>query len=143
MASLGFLRLLFRFNSVIAFAFTWVNNPITLLPMYYGFYCVGSLILDEPMTMSLEDFRSLMRPIASGGYFWESVRPFLSLGGDLLERWLVGASLVGGIAGLLGYAVSYRVCVSKCKRRAKQLGIRYEHLVIKLESETKRKPDQI
>lgn len=135
--SLGLLRLIFKFNSVLAFAFTWVNNPITMLPLYYGYYCLGSLMLAKPLVMSLEDFRCLMHPIVSGGYVWESVRLFLYLGGDLLERWFVGALFVGVVVGVIGYVAGYRVCRKRCKRNALQLGIRYEHLVRKLESDAK------
>jgi uncharacterized protein len=138
MLFLALLRLLFRFNSVIAFAFTWVNNPITLLPMYYGFYCVGSIILGKSLIMNVEDFRNLMRPIMHAGYFLDSVRSFLYLGGDLLERWVVGALSVGSVSGALGYVVGYRVRKKRCRRKAHQLGTTYENLVRNLEANSRR-----
>jgi uncharacterized protein len=138
MLFLALLRLLFRFNSVIAFAFTWVNNPITLLPMYYGFYCVGSIILGKSVIMNAEDFRNLMRPIMHAGYFVDSVRSFLYLGGDLLERWVVGALSVGSVSGTLGYILGYRVRKKRCRRKAHQLGTTYEDLVRNLEANARR-----
>jgi uncharacterized protein len=138
MIFLALLRLLFRFNSVMAFALTWVNNPITLLPMYYGFYCVGSIILGKSVIMNVDDFRNLMRPIMHAGYFLDSVRSFLYLGGDLLERWAVGALSVGAVSGTIGYVVGYRVRKKRCRRRAHQLGTTYENLVRKLEANARR-----
>jgi uncharacterized protein len=138
MISLALLRLLFRFNSVVAFAFTWVNNPITLLPMYYGFYCLGSIILGESVIMTADDFRNLMYPIIHAAHFLDSIRSFLYLGGDLLERWAVGALSVGAVSGALGYAIGYRVRKKRCRRKARQLGITYDNLVKKLEANAKR-----
>lgn len=135
---LGLLRLVFRFNSVMAFAFTWVNNPITLLPMYYGFYCLGSVVLGHSPVMSVEEFRNLLRPILHAGYFWDSMCSFLYLGGDLLVRWCVGALVVGATAGMVGYVVGYRARKKRCGRKARQMGITYENLVRRLESKAKR-----
>jgi uncharacterized protein len=67
MVCLGALRLIFRFNSLLAFAFTWVNNPITLIPMYYGYYCLGSMMLGKPVIINLHAFREAMKPIVEAG----------------------------------------------------------------------------
>ena len=47
---LALLRTLFRFNSVVAFAFTWVNNPFSIIPLYYGYYYFGARLLNRPET---------------------------------------------------------------------------------------------
>lgn len=39
------LSILFRANLPIAFAVSWVSNPLTLLPMTYFTYCVGNWAL--------------------------------------------------------------------------------------------------
>jgi uncharacterized protein (DUF2062 family) len=136
--SLALLRMLFRFNSMVAFAFTWVNNPITLLPMYYGFYCLGSIILGRPVLMNADDFRNLMCPILHAAYSVECVRSFLYLGGDLLQRWALGALTVGAVTGIVGYVIGYRVRKRRCRRKARQLGITYENLVKRLEANAQR-----
>ena len=133
MLALALLRLCFRFNAVIAFAMTWVNNPLSLLPLYYGYYYLGSLILGRAVVMSVEDFRALMRPILSADYFWGSVQAFLLMSWDILERWAVAAIILAAVSGLLGYVAAYRIQQKRCKRRATQMGISYERLVARLE----------
>jgi len=118
MVCLGALRLIFRFNSLLAFAFTWVNNPITLIPMYYGYYCLGSMILGKAAILNLEAFRQTMKPIVDAGFFGEAVQEFLRLGWDTVTRIAVAGSIVGAAAGLLGYVVGYRVMKRRSITRA-------------------------
>jgi uncharacterized protein (DUF2062 family) len=133
MLCLGLLRILFRFNFLIAFAFTWVNNPLTLLPMYYGYYCLGSLMLGKAVVMSAEAFRELMHPVMHAGHFWASLRAFADLSVDVIVRWAVAAAMVGTTFGILGYAAGFYVQRRRCLRRARQLGTSYERLVKELE----------
>lgn len=135
MIILALLRLCFRFNTVVAFAMTWVNNPFSLLPLYYCYYYLGSFILNRPVVMSAEDFHALMRPIFHAGYFWESVHAFLFLGWDILERWTVSAGIFGTVFGFVGYVMAYRIQQKRCKRRARAMGMSYEKLLNRLESQ--------
>lgn len=133
MLALALLRLCFRFNAVIAFTMTWVNNPFSLIPLYYGYYYLGSQILGRSVVMSVEDFRALMQPILSADYFWGSVQAFLLMSWDILERWAVAAIILAAVSGLLGYVAAYRIQQKRCKRRAIQMGISYERLLRGLE----------
>ncbi len=47
---------IFRANLPIALAMCWISNPITFVPMYYGYYLLGLVILDQEAT-SWENFR--------------------------------------------------------------------------------------
>lgn len=134
MLMLALLRLCLRFNAITAFAMTWVNNPFSLLPLYYVYYYLGSLILHRPVAMGVEDFRSLMQPIIHAGYFWGSVQAFLLISWDILERWTVSAAIFAVVAGFIGYAVAYNIQKKRCKRRALEMGMSYERLVLKLEN---------
>jgi uncharacterized protein (DUF2062 family) len=129
MIFLGLLRVAFRFNSLIAFAFTWVNNPITLLPMYYGYYCLGSFVLGKPAIMSAADFRHLMRPIMEAGHFWDSMTAFADLSLDFIVRWGMAAALVGISTGIIGYILGYYAQTKRCLKRARELGTSYETLL--------------
>jgi uncharacterized protein len=135
MVSLGLLRLALRFNVVIAFVFTWVNNPISVIPMYYGYYVLGSLLLGKPAVMSAADFRELMAPVLSAQYFWNSVHAFMVLGKDLLVRWSLAAVSIATPTAIIGYLIGYRVQRARCVRRAEKLGITYRKLVQQLEKE--------
>lgn len=129
MVCLGLLRLAFRFNSLVAFAFTWVNNPITLLPMYYGYYCLGSLVLGKPIAMNVAAFRELMRPIMEAGHFWDSMAAFADLSLDFIARWAVSAALIALSAGIVGYVLAYSAQKRRCFTRARALGTSYETLL--------------
>lgn len=129
---LGLLRGLFRYNMLMAFAFTWVNNPISVIPMYYGYYYLGSKLLGRPAIMSASDFQDLMSPIIHANYFWESVHSFLYLGWDFVIRWSVTALTIGLTTGVAGYAIGHYIQKEHCRRKAEELGITYEKLVDKL-----------
>jgi len=129
MIVLGFLRALFKFNTVIAFAFTWVNNPLTVIPMYYGYYYIGSIILHKPVVLSAADFRGLIDPMLKSDFFWESTRQFAYLGWDFLQRWSAGAFLIGLSAAFAAYWVGLYIQKEHCRRRAIELGMTYEKLL--------------
>ncbi len=135
MVCLGLLRLILRFNVVIAFAFTWVNNPISVIPMYYAYYVLGSFLLGKPAVMTLADFHELMKPVLHAQYFWHSVHAFMILGVDLLMRWFLAALSVAIPVAVVGYFMSYRIQRARCRRKAENLGITYRKLLQQLEKE--------
>lgn len=139
MLCLGIARLLIRFNTLTAFAFTWVNNPITLIPMYYGYYYLGSLILGRSEMMTLEGFHQLMDPVTQSGYFWQSLRAFGLLGADIVLRWAAAAVIVAILSGILGYAVGYFVQSRRCIWKARRMGISYQKLVAELDKSVEKR----
>lgn len=132
-AAMALARVFIRYNVAIAFAVSFITNPFTMIPMYYAYYYVGSLILGLEPTFTLDGFRQLMKPITNAGYFFESFGAFLSLSFDILKRWLVTSTILASIFGPLGYLASYHYQINKCKRRAKKLGMTYEKLLKDLE----------
>lgn len=51
---------LIRANVLIAVAMCWISNPVTFIPMYYGYYRLGLVIMqDKPISM--EEFREIVR----------------------------------------------------------------------------------
>lgn len=134
MVVLALLRSFFKFNSVVAFAFTWVNNPVTLLPMYYGYYYLGSLVLDRPISLTGESFKEMMVPIIHADHFWHSIAQFMSLGFDVLVSWCVTAGILAFTSALLGYLIGLKVQQAHCMNKAREMGISYEKLLERLES---------
>lgn len=131
--TLALLRALFRFNSVVAFAFTWVNNPFSIIPLYYGYYYLGAHLLNRPVAFTGETFRSLMVPILHADHFWQSLREFSSLGWDVLLCWSVTAALMAAISAILGYVIGLVVQRAHCRRKAVEMGITYEKLLARQE----------
>ncbi len=132
-AVVALMRLVFRFNFPVGLAFTWVCNPLSIFPLYYFCYWLGSVLLGRARTMDFEVFSRLMHPVTDKAYFWEAVSEFLSLGQDLVARWFVGALTLGAISAILGYAITYAIRVNRCRREAGRLGIGYEQYVAGLE----------
>ncbi|MBI5568612.1 MAG: DUF2062 domain-containing protein [Desulfomonile tiedjei] len=137
MVALGLLRLFVGFNTAMAFAFTWVNNPISVIPMYYGYYYLGSTILGKSVSLSAESFQAMLKPMLHAAYFWEAFSSFLYLGWDLVLRWSLGAVIAAATCSILGYIVSYNVQKARCARRARQIGINYSQLLRDLEKKTR------
>lgn len=51
----------FHFNLPIAVALVWISNPVTMVPLYYGFFVTGDLVLGIELahTMNFEEFRQI------------------------------------------------------------------------------------
>lgn len=107
--ALAFLRLFIRFNVGLAFAVTWIVNPLTVIPLYVAYYYVGSLVLGEPQVLSMEKFREVLESIVHARHFWDSLRSFLMLDVAVLKRWGITAIMVSLPCGAIGYAITYRI----------------------------------
>ena len=134
MLILGLLRLVFKFNVIVAFGFTFVINPLDAIPMYYGYYLLGSLALGERVSLSFETFRKTMTPVLESQYFWESILTFFRLGEAIFLRWLTAAICLSVTFGILAYALTYFIQRKRLCRVAKNLSQEYQHLVMKLHS---------
>jgi hypothetical protein len=80
--------ILLRVNVPIAVVMVWVTNPLTMAPIYFFAYKVGTWILGTPVHKSLADLTYLA---------W--------LGGELKAGWrpfLLGCLVCGTVSGLLG-----------------------------------------
>jgi uncharacterized protein len=131
--SLGLLRLAVRFNIILAFAVSSVVNPFSIIPLYYGYYWLGSLVLGRPVAMNFEVFQRIMNPVLDKAYFWEVHAAFIQLGWEILVRWAVAAAILAVVAGAVGYVVTYRIQKKRCMGKAQMLGIQYEKYLEELE----------
>lgn len=80
--------ILCRVNLPISVALVWLTNPLTIPPIFYFTYLVGTEVLAQPVTVT--DFEPSMA--------W-----FESVLGQIWEPLLVGSALCGLVAGVLGY----------------------------------------
>jgi uncharacterized protein (DUF2062 family) len=95
------LAIIFRVNLAISVATVWITNPLTMPPMFYAAYWVGSWMMDIPpdpngFTFSLE---TLMDSL---GASW---KPFL-----------LGCFVLGTLSSILGYILArtfWRLAVIK------------------------------
>jgi uncharacterized protein (DUF2062 family) len=112
-----------RFSPVVAFAWTWISNPLTALPIYYLLYATGQMLLGHGDDLSgYADFIQLWDKLTSGsGSFLQD----LTLAGKLfLEDWGI-AMAVGAVpwAVVMG-GVGYWGSLAFIKRHRRQAGKR-------------------
>jgi len=88
----AFLAIIFKRNLPLAVILVFITNPLTMPPIYYFNYWLGSLILSEPsiyLTLNLDDL-----------WVWLAVN-FNHIGKPLI----VGSVVAGLIFGLLSYII--------------------------------------
>lgn len=107
--ALAMLRSLVRYNVGLAFAVTWVVNPFTVVPLYWAYYYLGGLFLNDSGIVSIEAFRQVLEPILHADHFLAGVKEFLLLDLEILERWVIGATVVAIPLSAIGYVVTYRI----------------------------------
>ncbi len=133
LVTLTVLRVVFRFNYLVAFAFTFISNPIDMIPLYYAYYYLGSLILGKTVALDYAVFEKFMHPVLDKAYFWEIFGAIVQLGHELLIRWVTAAVIVSTIFGSTGYVLTYKIQKKRCKRAAENLGQKYEQYLRELE----------
>jgi uncharacterized protein (DUF2062 family) len=95
------LAIIFRVNLAISVATVWITNPLTMPPMFYAAYWVGSLMMDIPPDPSGFQF-SLDTLMDSLGASW---KPFL-----------LGCLVLGTLSSIVGYVLArtlWRLAVIK------------------------------
>lgn len=132
LVSLALLRILFRFNYVVAAGFTLVSNPFNIIPLYYGYYCLGSVLIGQPTALNFQAFEKLMNPVTDQNYFWEALPAFMELGSEILARWLAAALFLSLLFGVAGYLVTYKIQQKRCRKAARAMGLRYEEFLERL-----------
>lgn len=111
-----------RFSPVIAFAWTWIANPLTVLPIYYLLYVTGQLMRGRGDDLSgYEDFVGLWDKLAGGGSFLDN----LALGAKIfLEDWGIAMALGSvpwmALAAGIGYFASLAFIRRHRRRVAKR-----------------------
>ncbi|MDA8405682.1 MAG: DUF2062 domain-containing protein [Deltaproteobacteria bacterium] len=134
MLVLGLMRLGFKFNVIVAFGFTFVINPLNAVPMYYGYYLLGSFVVGEPASLNFEDFRKTISPVMDSEYFWESMLTFFRLSSAIFFRWLMAAISLAITFGTLAYGTTYYIQRKRLHKAALRLGLEYRNLVERLQT---------
>lgn len=108
-------------NVIASLPWSWITNPFTTLPIFYGCYRVGMVITPgEWKLVSFERMREIVDKfnhlsIADGfatGY---------AVVVDIFVPMLVGSILVGGIGAVIGYVIIVRAVVAAQERRRQRL----------------------
>jgi uncharacterized protein (DUF2062 family) len=135
LVTLGALRLLFKFHIPLAIGFSFVTNPLDVVPLYYAYYYIGSFFVGKSASIQFDVFEKHMQPFLSKAYCWELACSFSALGRDVLIRWTIGAVVLALVFGILGYVVTYKIQKERCRKAAERLGTEYEEYIRQLEKD--------
>lgn len=89
------------FNATAAMACTYVSNPVTMLPMYYGWYRIGAWFSSGSLTAA--EFEQLMQFEGLAGW-WSAM---CALGSQVALPMCLGALLTAPIGVAIAYPVTY------------------------------------
>ena len=98
------LAVVFSANILLSMFMVWVNNPITMVPIYYFTYKLGASIIGIEVDPGFE---------FSFGYLMNNV------GATIIALW-VGGLIVSTIAAILGYTTIILIYKYKALKRFKR-----------------------
>ena len=98
------LAVVFSANILLSMFMVWVNNPITMVPIYYFTYKLGASIIGIEVDLGFE---------FSVGYLMNNV------GATIIALW-VGGLIVSTIAAILGYTTIILIYKYKALKRFKR-----------------------
>lgn len=108
-------------NVIASLPWSWITNPFTTLPIFYGCYRIGMLI--TPGEWKLVSFERMGEIVEKFNHL-SMADSFASGYGvlvDIFVPMLVGSLLVGGIGAVLGYLLIVRAVVVAQERRRERL----------------------
>jgi uncharacterized protein (DUF2062 family) len=101
--------IMFRTNLALSIVLVWVSNPVTIPPMFYFAYLIGTWVIGQPP----QDF--------------EFHLTFEWLGDELASSWkpfLTGCFILASLSSIIGYFTVSRLWIYTVrKQRAKRKGI--------------------
>jgi uncharacterized protein len=90
-------RKLFRFNIMAALITVYVSNPLTMIPIYWMLYVVGTWFVEGDVTR--EQFAAIFE-YEGFAEWWETIAEiFIGIGKPLL----IGTAIVASLGGLMTY----------------------------------------
>lgn len=108
-------------NVIASLPWSWITNPFTTLPIFYGCYRVGMLI--TPGEWKLVSFERVGEIVDKFNHL--SMADGFATGYavvvDIFVPMLVGSILVGTIGAVMGYFIIIRAVVAAQKRRRLRL----------------------
>ncbi len=91
-----------RANVVASIPWSWLSNPATTLPIWYGCYLVGGFLWPGHDPVRWEDIDALLHRFGEQGW-WSTLSSGGSLLTDIFFPTLLGSVLVGALAAVIGY----------------------------------------
>ncbi len=108
-----------EFSLVISFAWTWVTNVFTMLPIYYVFYVTGQIMMGQwnDITGYATFLHSWHTAFTANNGFWHAILELIGM----LARELGISMLIGCLPyAILGTWLSYSLSLKYIRRRRRK-----------------------
>jgi uncharacterized protein (DUF2062 family) len=116
-----------EFNLPLAIALTWISNPFTMLPLYFGYYYLGALFIPGYEPRGWMEFSELLQPLTevSGllgslnemGLYFDNLCGVLTGIGDQVLIPLCLGSLMVALPFTVGAYVYVRLMLARWNER--------------------------
>ncbi|MHC5210786.1 MAG: DUF2062 domain-containing protein [Planctomycetota bacterium] len=108
-------------NIPVAIALVWISNPLTIVPLYYAFYWMGTLLMGVP-TRSYSElavvFLDLVRHVDQPD--WSLLDGVKVLGMEVVTPMLVGSVVLATLVAIPTYHVALRLAWRRHARRLRE-----------------------
>ena len=101
------------FNATAAMASTYVSNPVTMVPMYYGWYRIGAWFY--PSSLTAAEFEQLLQFEGFSGW----LAAMQNLGSQVALPMCLGALITASIGVAIAYPTTYFLVKSFRNRQEK------------------------
>lgn len=105
-----------RANRIAAVVLVFVSNPVTMIPIYWIDYWIGSFLLGTEM-MTREQFNANWQTILDAGMIGGIQEGVRLLFGELGRPMLVGGCVLGLIGAIPTYPITIRAVIAHRRRR--------------------------
>jgi uncharacterized protein (DUF2062 family) len=102
-------------NRIIAIILCWISNPITFIPMYYGYYWVGGKVLAVEL-WTFSNFSEKMNGVLAARESLGYVEAFKQLGSETLLPLFVGSLILATVFSIPLYPITMSALIKYRKR---------------------------
>jgi uncharacterized protein (DUF2062 family) len=111
------VALVFRFNKIAIYVGTFINNPVTLVPIVAASYAAGALLLGRPLQLPGVGWRLLTHPHPFDAFYWHALSRHLW---DIVVPFSAGGLLLSVVCSLAAYPVTLRLLRANARRKAQK-----------------------
>ena len=117
MLMVAFLAVPLRANVAVALATVWLSNPITVVPLYFAYYWLGTIVLGVP-PMQYGELGLLLKDLFATDPR-SIIAAFKTLGAEIGLPMVVGSFVIATLIAALAYPLTLRWAR---RRRDRRLG---------------------
>ncbi len=101
-----------RVNKPSAVAAVWISNPLTVIPIYFFIYWVGSFFYGASKNLSFSLWADKFNKILQMNGFVEQTKGFFALGSDIFIPMFIGGAIVGFLAMFPAYFLMKKAVIA-------------------------------